>query len=103
MSRSGRNIPQGRIVRGPVGHTRSPTGLDQLTSRGIVACTVDLTLLFFVPVTVVTVSVTFTVTEFSPVADFLLTVPESTPVDESFSPLGSATWGATTVPFAHLT
>jgi hypothetical protein len=46
---------------------------------------------FFVPLRVVTVSVTLTVTELGPAARVLLGVPESTPFEESFNPFGRET------------
>ena len=58
---------------------------------GIMASAVVLVLTFFFPSRVVTVSVTFTVTELGPAARVLLGVPDSTPVEESFIPLGRET------------
>ena len=65
----------------------------QVMGRGMVAWTVVLVLTFFLPVRVVTVSVTWTLTELVPAVRFLLGVPDSTPVFlESFSPLGRETF-----------
>jgi hypothetical protein len=64
----------------------------QVMVRGIVARTVVLALTFFVPLMVVTVSVTWTVTELGPAISLLFGTPESTPADESFSPLGKETF-----------
>ena len=60
--------------------------------RGIVAETVVLVLTFFLPLKVVTVSVTWTLTELGPAVSFVLGVPDSTPVEDSFSPLGRETF-----------
>ena len=60
----------------------------QVMVRGNVAWIVVLALTFCVPLMVVTVSVTWTVTELGPTISLLFRTPESTPADESFSPLG---------------
>jgi hypothetical protein len=57
---------------------------------------------FFVPLKVVTVSVTLIETELGPDASLVLGVPESTPAEEIFRPFGKAVAGETTVPLAHL-
>jgi hypothetical protein len=64
----------------------------QLMVRGIVAWTVVLVLTFFLPLRVVTVSVTWTVTELGPAASFLFSVPDSMPSLDSFNPLGRVTF-----------
>ena len=60
----------------------------QVMVRGMVAWTVVLVLTFFLPLRVVTVSVTWTLIELGPAFSFVLGVPDSTPVFDSFSPLG---------------
>ncbi len=52
--------------------------------RGIVAWTVVFVLTFFLPLRLVTVSVTWTVTEIVPAISFLFGDPDSTPTDDSF-------------------
>ena len=64
----------------------------QVMVRGMVACTVVFVLTFFVPLRVVTVSVTWTVTELGPAVSLALGVPESTPALDSFIPLGRLTF-----------
>ena len=78
-------------------HDRLPTRtganasgrVGQVMVRGMVAWTVVFVLTLLVPLRVVTVSVTWTVTELGPVASFLLGVPDSTPAEDNFSPFGS--------------
>lgn len=47
---------------------------------------------FFVALRVVTVSVTLTVTELRPAARYLFGVPDSTPAEDNFIPLGRETF-----------
>ena len=64
----------------------------QVMVSGMVAWTVVLVLTFFVPLRVVTVLVTWTATGPVPPPSLELGVPDSTPAEESFSPLGRATF-----------
>jgi hypothetical protein len=59
--------------------------------RGIVAWTVVKVLTFLLPLRLVTVSVTFTVTELEPAARCLFGVPDRTPTEDSFIPFGRVT------------
>ena len=60
--------------------------------QGMVACIVVLALTFVLPLRVMTVSVTRTVIELGSPVSFLLGIPDSTPVSDSFSPLGKETF-----------
>ena len=60
-------------------------------AKGMVAWTVVGVLIFFLPLRVVTVSVTWTLTELG-AASLALGVPDRTPADESFKPLGRVTF-----------
>ena len=71
---------------------RRESRMGQVIVNGIVAWTVVLALTFFFPLRVVTVSVTRTVTELGPAASFLFGVPDSTPAEDSFRPLGKNTF-----------
>jgi hypothetical protein len=64
----------------------------QVMVRGIVACTVVSVLTFFLPLRVVTFSVTWTVTEFGPATSLALGVPDNTPAEDTFSPFGQVTF-----------
>ena len=64
----------------------------QVMVKGIVAWTVILVLTIFLPLRAVTVLVTLTLIELVPAVSFLLGVPDSTPVFDSFRPLGRLTF-----------
>jgi hypothetical protein len=59
---------------------------------GIVASTVVVVLTFLLPLSVVTVSVAWTVIELEPPTSLELGVPDNTPAEDSASPLGRVTF-----------
>ncbi len=74
----------------PWGHPLNPTcdWLAQVMASGIVASAVVLVLTFFVPLRVVTVSVTFTVTELGPASQALVRRPREHALGGELHPLG---------------